>query len=421
MSQRIIDGTGSHPLDLLAEQLWLPSMTGDNARIVVNPGVDPAWRTHEHYWAIPSAAHARLLVPVSPTTVTRAALLNYQRLRRWRPRSVRLAAAAAARFALPLAPDQVAVQSRVDTTAPELPLASIADVLGHRRLHASIGVRTGANRKATLQLVDDHGTACGYAKLAWSAATAEGVVTESRNLEAVGGRGGLACAPALLASGEIAGHPYLVSAPLPTAAASPARTDPPPTPRELACLCPVHRRAPVRETEHFAALSTRIADVLATDAVDRDLGASMRDVADRVAKADAVLPITERWHGDLAHWNTARDADGRLWCWDWESAEADAVAGLDALHWTFSRERQRGDGIDHTSLDYAVAAAATHLWAVGTRRQDWPVVAGTYALTVAERAATLAVRTGWSQVWIDQRRLTAVLTSASTHLQSMTD
>ncbi|MDN5852991.1 MAG: hypothetical protein L0K86_09110, partial [Actinomycetia bacterium] len=300
MPERVIDGTGSGPLDLLAEQLWLPSMPDDNTRVVLNPADDPAWRTHEQYWVIPSAAHARLLVPAGPTAAARGALINYQRLRRWRPRSVRLAAGQAARFALPLAPDQIAVQSRVQSSPPALPLASIADALGDQTLHASIGVRTGANRKATLQLVDDHGTPQGYAKLAWTDATAEGILTEASNLEVVGGSAGVARAPGLLASGQIAGHPYLVSAPLPASAASPKRTDPLPTPQELASLCPIHRRAPARDTRHFDALTTRVDAVLATTTVDRDLGATMRDVADRVAKADAVLPITERWHGDLA-------------------------------------------------------------------------------------------------------------------------
>lgn len=416
MRQRIIDGSRSCPLDLLAEQLWLPSMTDDDARIVVNPAPDPTWRTHERYWAIPSAARARILVPTDAVGATRGALRNYQRLRRWRPRSVRFAARQAARFTPPMA-DHVAVQSRAQSKPPTFPLAAIAEALGRSALYASIGVRTGANRKATLQLVDDHGSPVGYAKLAWNDATAEGIRTEASNLEPADGQARIARAPTLLSSGHIAGHPYLVSSPMPASVASPGRHEPPPTPLELASLCPLHRRALARDTGHFNALGGRIERVLAGSTVDRNLGAAMRDIVDDITKAKALLPVAERWHGDLAHWNTARDSDGRLWCWDWESAEPDVVAGLDALHWAFSRERQSAGGIGRESLDRATDAAATHLWANGTSRSDWPIVAGVYALTVAERAATLAARAGWPQVWIDQQRLLTVLTSAMARLR----
>lgn len=418
MRQRIVDGTGTSPLDLLAQQLWLPSMPDDSVRVMLNPTDHAGWRTRERYWAIPSAARVRLLVPAGPAAASRGSLVNYRRLRRWRPRSVRFAAGQAARAAIPLAPDQVAVQSRVRSASPALPLAALADALGHDVLYTSIGVRTGANRKATLQLVDADGSPRGYAKLAWDEATADGIRTEARSLDTVGGRDGSARAPALLASGEIAGYPYLVSAPLPESVASPRRSDPIPEPQEIAALCPIHRRAPARETAHFDALSVRITTVLTMASVGPALGAAMRDIADRVAKVDAVLAIGERWHGDLAHWNTARDAEGRLWCWDWEGSESDAVAGLDALHWAFSRERQRGDGIGRASLGRAAEAAATHLWAVGTARHDWPVVAALYALIVAERAATLAARAGWPQVWIDEGRLLTVLASAAEMLDS---
>ncbi len=102
-----------------------------------------------------------------------------------------------------------------------------------------------------------------------------------------------------------------------------------------------------------------------------------------------------------------------LWCWDWESSEPDATAGLDALHWMWSIRREQGAELGGALLRASSEAAAGHLRGLGTPRESWPAVAALYALTVVERAATLAVGAGgWETLWIQPAQLRDLLTGA---------
>ena len=139
-----------------------------------------------------------------------------------------------------------------------------------------------------------------------------------------------------------------------------------------------------------------------------------RDLVTRVTAADAVVPVTRRWHGDFAPWNRARDRDGRLWVWDWESSEEDAVAGLDALHWSFSERRPASGRNETVDLPGCLEDARRHLVAAGVPRGSYGLVAATYALTVLERALDLATRAGgWETLWIKPPHLEALLDQAT--------
>jgi hypothetical protein len=124
------------------------------------------------------------------------------------------------------------------------------------------------------------------------------------------------------------------------------------------------------------------------------------------------LPVTGRWHGDLTPWNCARDGDGRLWCWDWEGSETDAVAGLDALHWALSVRRERAGGPEGVLLADCLGDALPYLRALGLSSDAGRLVAAVYVVTVAERAVGLAARAGWEHAWISPQQLTELLTQA---------
>jgi hypothetical protein len=128
--------------------------------------------------------------------------------------------------------------------------------------------------------------------------------------------------------------------------------------------------------------------------------------------------VTAWWHGDLAPWNAARDRRGQLWVWDWENAERDAVAGLDALHWTFSAQRLRADDLDRLSLGSALAEAEPYLIALGLGPSEQTVVAAHYAVTTVERACTLAWHAGsWVESLISEDGLRHLLVQARAMLE----
>ena len=117
------------------------------------------------------------------------------------------------------------------------------------------------------------------------------------------------------------------------------------------------------------------------------------------------LLVAVRWHGDFTAWNIARDAAGTLWVWDWESCEPDAPAGLDALHWAFSIQRE-AVGAGAVRLADCVAAAAPQLTAAGIPRRTWDPLVRVYLAVTIERACGLAAEEGgWDRLWIQPDKL----------------
>jgi hypothetical protein len=426
--QRIVSGTGTSPLDTLVEQLWRLPVASGQIRVVLNPAADDEWRDVESYWVLPNASQARLLIPLATPRVTAASLLQYRSLRRGKVNTARILLGSLARLGIRPVLNRLSVQERVAPGTQEaLPLAAVAAKLrgsamtegkagpdfraaGHQ-LFASIGIREGDNRKPTLQLVDGAGKPAGYAKLAWNESSSEFVRTEIGALSAVGASAGPVRAPALLAVGTHGQFSYLVTEPLPLDVRAVRGRVKGPTPQELFALCPVSRVDTLSSTEHFQNLSRRLAAL--DPASEPQLAQALARLEELLRARDPLLPVAERWHGDLVPWNTARDSNGRLWCWDWESCEPDAVAGLDAVHWMFSVRRERGEGPMAANLLRAMADAGPFFEAAGVPRDAWPVLAGVYAMVVAERAWTLAVRNGgWASSWISVRELIGMLGAA---------
>ncbi|QDH11054.1 hypothetical protein FE634_21925 [Nocardioides dongxiaopingii] len=404
------------PIDLLCEQLWGLAVSHPDLR-VTREAAGGEWQDVERYWLVPSATRARLLLPAAARAVTAGACLNYRGLR---PRHVNLARAglgAAARAGAPLSLHTVAVQVRRSrpTVAGRLPLASVGATLGVGEVFASLGVRSGANRKATLSLVDSTGGPVGYAKVGWNELTDGFVTTESRVLRALDGGASQVRTPHVLADVDVDGHAVVVTEPLPEDVRSITSTTHWPTAQELYALTPVHRRARLADTDHARALGQRLAG--------RRAGSSDRPTTELLGRAERLLaelgalpgqlPVARRWHGDLTPWNAARDRSGRLWIWDWETAEDDVLAGLDAFHWMFSVERLRAGSMTGIGLDACLDRALPHLVAAGLSRSQTPVVAAVYSVVVVERAATLAALAGgWERVWCGVDELDSLLDRA---------
>jgi hypothetical protein len=405
------------PLDLLVEQLWSPAIVEDAVRISAGrPAPLPGWVEAEGYWMFPTADRAKLLLPRGPRRVTSAAATNYRGMRRPSKNLGRTALGLVAAAGLPLSPAPLSVLVRDDDAgaAERLPLRVLARALGRDRLYAATGVRSGANRKATLHLLSSTGEPVGYAKLGWSDTTDQFVRTEAAALREVGGRPGPMRAPALLAEVDYHGHPVIVTEPLPleVRGARSKRTQPP-TAQELFFLCPVHRHARIADTGHFTELAGRLGK-LADDPVSGQVVTSAQPLVEQLRTQDGEVPVTSRWHGDMTPWNRARDGSGQLWVWDWESSEPDAVAGLDALHWAFSVRRPASGRNETVDLAGCVRDSARYLRAAGVHQEAWGDVAAVYALTVLERAADLARRSGgWERLWIGPKHLALLAAQAS--------
>jgi hypothetical protein len=374
----------------------------------------PGYDAVERYAVVPSASRPRILLPAGPRPAALGSALNYRALRGPRERLVRTALGLAAGAGLPAAPAtlDVLVPAARPETAASLPLTVIGGALGRGRLHASIGVRTGANRKATLQLVTAGGDPAGYAKLGWNPTTDAYVRTEAAALAALEAAGtGRVRAPRRLAVLDHAEHPVVVTEPLPGTVHAVDAGRGAPTPAELHDLAPVVRADRLGGIGQLRALQARLA-ALAAPAVAGPVGQA-RHLLEQVATDDPELSVAARWHGDLTSWNTARDADGTLWVWDWESCEPDAPAGLDALHWAFSIHRERV-GPGRVRLADCLADAAPHLTACAVPRRTWDALARVYLAVTIERACGLAVEDGgWDRLWIKPDQLTALVDQAA--------
>lgn len=410
--RRVATVTRVNALALLVEQLWSPGMS-EGTRVEVDPVADPGWHDAERYWVLPHDSRPRLLLPVAPAPVLRAAATHYRGLRRLPANLARHALGATASTGVPLSRRQLAVQVRSEADAASLPLATVARALDRPHLWATFGVRTGANRKATMQLLDDDARSVGYAKFGWNSTADDYVTTEVRALREVGGRPAAMRAPGLVASFTQGGRPVVVMQPLPADVRGLRGAQQAPTSSELYALCPVERLARPGATAHLRAVGRRL-DALRGGAADTRTAAGPLldracDLLGLLEGERTVVPVQARWHGDLTPWNCARDSAGQLWAWDWESCELDVVAGLDAVHWEYSVLRESGP-VDRIALGTCLERAGHHLAAAGHGRTTHGIVAALYALTVVERAATLAAREGgWERVWITPEQLQRLL------------
>jgi hypothetical protein len=411
--------------ELLSRQLWAAAVDAGEARVVVTPIVrrarseTPEWLDEECYWALPTTSALRLLVPAASRRVTAAALSHYRQLRPPRERRARLALSLAAGAGLPAGAHRVRLQVRAGAAVSaraHLPLTVITEALAVPRLYASSGVRPGPNGKPTLHLLDPDGRARGYAKLGWNPHTDDLVATEGAVLKELAGGGGLMRVPRLLAEGSLVTHRWIVTEPLPSGAKGLRGRGMAPSPAELSALCPVVRRSRPTHTDQWAGVTDRLAKL--ADSVPEEMSGPLARVTAMVSDSTVTLPVAERWHGDLTPWNCARDVDGQLWCWDWESSETDAVAGLDALHWAMSVRRERAGGPEGVLLADCLGDALPYLRAVGLSSDAGRLVAAVYVVTVAERAVGLAARAGWKHAWISPRQLAELLMQALTSGQS---
>lgn len=314
-------------------------------------GGAPGWRPAVRYAVVPSARHARFLLPLGPRRVRAAALLAFNSLRPAPVRAVRAALGALARVgALDLARLPILTAwLPPGVPEPELLLtARLSALLGAGPLYAAVGVRPPEpTRKPTLQLFDADGVPRGYAKIGWNDATRELVRTEAAALRilphpASGTEYPLV--PRLLAAAEWGDRTVAVAAPLPTGVRGVDLQEPPRLAAILAvarCGGPPRPRLPLSGSAFLARLTASAA------AAAHGVGAEAGTTAAHGARALAVVrALAQRhgetsleygdWHGDWVPWNLGHHA-GRLVAWDWEHSGSDVPVGFDLVHDAFHR------------------------------------------------------------------------------------
>lgn len=402
MRGRSVGGTGSGPLDAIARQLWGPLLQRQDVRVLVGADDEPGWRTLESYWAVPDAARARMILPGGSRRLAAAAVSAYPGLRPGAVRVARSAVALALRAGLRAGRDRVRLQVRPSASSPPVvtPLMLAAAALGGVEVQAAVGVRRGANAKATLQLFRTaDGAPCGIAKVAWEPQSTRFVEVERDVLTELAGGTGAVRVPQLQATGLYGDHPYIVMGALPVGVRRVGVRDGP-TVAELLAVAPVVRRATVGSTQHFADLSARLRSAPGGGEHRLMLVEALR-LVDLLEHDGTEVPISSRWHGDLVPWNVAREPNGRLWVWDWETCERDVVAGLDALHWCVNASnRPAPDRFPGAVLERASAAAPT-LAALGLSSRQQAVAVAVYAAALIDRGVALAQAAGgWGSVFL---------------------
>lgn len=405
-------------LGYVVEQIWGAGIARGHARAVLAGPPPPGWEVREEYWTIPSASSAQLLVPRDRRIAARA-LGDYARLRPAKTRAARQGLAAAARLGGPLGRN--ALRIIAPEAAPPTAVAEIASAVGAPEAFATFGVRTAANAKPTLELRDPSGEAIGFVKLAWNEITRGAIANEATGLREMGGasRPGI-LAPGVLAEGSIEGtdgeHPFVMIAPLPRGIRY--------VPADFASLSrdealgpgSVRRLGAIAGTKQYRSCIVELSREPAT--APRSLVDRVRALAARIAESTEPLPIANFWHGDFVWWNMGRDARGRLWLFDWETAQPDAAAGLDTLHW-FAHAK---DAENPLSLVARVEASAAHvepmLRSLGHSPSSASTLAAWYAVTLVAGEIRLAESLGsWDRIKHPPAILEQLLTWGSGQLE----
>lgn len=361
-------------------------MTGD---------VPDGWEVRERYWVVPTANAAKLLVPHDRRVAARA-LADFAGLRGAKVRAARRALAAVVSAGMPLSRSVLRIISPV--SGPKTTVAVIGEHVGHPDAFATFGVRVAANAKPTLELRAPGGDAVGFVKLAWNSVTERAVRNEATAMREMGAASReVIRTPAVLAAGQVAGREFVMIEPLPRgithvprvySAISDEEALGPGSVKARRVLAGGNQVETVRSVLHAAGATTSPA-----------LASRARNLSERIAARHETMPIANFWHGDFVWWNTGRDRDGRLWLFDWETAQRDAPAGMDTLHWfTHTMDAENPDSVV-ARLDSAFVHCQPLLRSLGHSRATAGILAAWYVVTLVANEIGLAESLqGWARI-----------------------
>ncbi|MEE8601978.1 hypothetical protein [Euzebya tangerina] len=295
----------------------------------------PPGRGDATHVALPSAASARLVLPLAHPEAAAAVLRRLGgpgRTARARTRAtvVRTAAAVVARFGFP-----PAVGTRLTLARDPASLAAQLTTTLAGRGELILACRTGPprpNAKPVLQMLSADGQIHAFVKVGVNELTSTLVRAEADALAHMARLNlpGISV-PVVREVLTVAERPVVVTEPLET-----ADRDIDPSQRVAAlqafARAPGTRTAPLADSTWAAGLS---------DCGATTTNGPLRDVIRRFIPIMGATPVTLGLvHGDFTPWNIAASADG-IAIWDWERMMLDAPLGLDALHFELERSRNQ--------------------------------------------------------------------------------
>lgn len=396
-------GTGTRePLRDTVQHLWGRAVDAGGYRVTTNPSTDSQdWHGVRTFYVIGAPSRPSLLVQRDGRASLARSLMAYRQLRTLRPQLARAALGSAAGLGVPLSKNVLRLERHVAAadTSPE-PLAAIEDALGERAL-THVGIRRGANAKATAQLFSTTGEPLGYAKVAWNELTETYVRTEADRLSSLDGHAGELRTPRLRARGASFDMPFMVSEPLPRGVAQ-LQSAHDLTASHFHSLSPIVRVAAPGTTHHMRRLLDRLHEGRGDPVLARVIG-HVSDLAQQLNASPVALPILAYDHGDLVPWNASRAPDGSIWVWDWESSEDDIAGGTDAVHWfVHANHGPAPKDLVAATADAAQRAKPVHR-ALGMGTRESALASAIYALHSAERACSLArAHNSWKKNRVDE-------------------
>lgn len=268
--------------------------------------------------AVPRYGHARYVFPAETTSVQRAAVTGYPRLRTPRRRL--------SRWSMSKALERPALARLVGRSATWE--AAPGSVLGALRRQFGPDLQVSArvpqpnrHRPFMLTLLDGDSHIRGFAKVSVDPRSEQALLREARALQLAQELPPFVASPRLLFQDRIGPTGVIVIAPLPPGVRR--------SPRGLgsAPSWPV-----VRAVSELGGAAGTAADYL--DGLEARLAGLPARAAVRRwrARTPGVGDLTVgRWHGDLTPWNMAVEQD-RVWIWDWERSTDPVPVGFDLLH-----------------------------------------------------------------------------------------
>ena len=189
----------------------------------------------------------------------------------------------------------------------------------------------GPRSKLTLKLMNDHGEALAYARIATLPKAVQALREECKTLSVVGTSSVRQQIPRLLAHGELPGAAgyFLVESAGPEAFPLHVLGE-----IHFAFLAGLVGKDEVAWSDVVDQVEAETSPLLAEPAYAALVSASLTVL--RAAQVPAVILAVE--HGDFAPWNIYLGDGGKVFVLDWEHARLDGLPWLDALHFRFQWE-----------------------------------------------------------------------------------
>ncbi len=375
---------------------WLSAILWPDQGTVIGPADrDRGGAGARTWWASPSAADARILIPADAPAAARRAVHRYHDGFDLQRRLTSLAAEAT--MAVPGVANALLRGTRVverPAGAERGPgvLEALAARLDEPDLVVAIGLSVPkSNRKPVLQLLTPTGRCLGWAKIGWSPISERLVSNEARWLERPASESGAGpvgpepgpglVVPELLLDEVMAGQRVVVTSGVVAARRPGPRPDVPPAPEVFRAVAARGTLAevPIVESPWWQSVLSALGS--ATDEETNAILAAAEAAAGHRFEIGA-------WHGDLTPWNLMTAGD-RVQLIDWELAADGAPIGFDLCHF-HTQVGVEMKGLDTTdALGRSARLSPQGLASLGVDARNHTILWRLYLVELARRLLVL--------------------------------